>query len=214
MRAFLLALKAISPPIIGVILILKGIFMFLLLINVVSIPATFWVSWTELASSDGNKLFQAIIAIVLLILGLLWLLATFASKREGLLEAPSEGGRVTIQMQTAMEFVRKTAQQVSGVLDAQAKRVWQKNGITYATVDILPDFDQPVSTVAANVQERVRRELEQTLGLPSVQDVNVGIMPPKARSSASTPSRPRRSENPMDDIRGGGNDESDRSSSV
>lgn len=187
-------MRRISSVLLGIVLLLIGVALVGILYN----------------QPDLTRLAEAIqgletwgrtaiwgLALLSVLLGLLWMLASVIGSPVAQLETSTESGRIIIQTSTAQDFVRECASEVSGVLEARCPTIVQKGGSIRIEVVLAPNFSEPVHTLAETVQRRIHDEVQRVFGLENIQEVDVRIVSPPKRSGV--PMRARKAT-PMDDI--------------
>jgi len=108
------------------------------------------------------------IALLLLAAGVLMLYLGIYRKAEPQLGSigTSQGNSVSIGLPAVVDAVKKSAKAVEGVKDVQTEVKVKNDALQVRlTVSQMPDVAVPVPELAAKVQDAVRQQLEQQIGV-------------------------------------------------
>lgn len=125
-------------------------------------------------------------------LGILAVVGLFTSfrgpTRKGQISFVGGGGEVTVATIGLEDFIRRAASSIHGVQEAKA-RVRQKGNDLAIETTVVLGIARPVMEITGEIQNRIRVEIEQRLGLPKVEKIKVHVsrmMPELERSTESS----------------------------
>jgi uncharacterized alkaline shock family protein YloU len=151
----------------------------------------FFEIWGGIDSETRQPTIAGAVRLALLgvALGVLSLTGLYHSFRRGVargrISFPGSGGEVTIASQGLEDFVSRLAVGIPGVEQGRA-RVRQKGRELAVSVTAVLSGPRPLE-ISADIQNRIRSEIEQRLGLPKAKvDVHIQNM-------SSKPERPSES---------------------
>lgn len=133
---------------------------------------------------------ESFIGAGLLLVGGLYLLS-FASQKEEdtTIRQATEIGHVQISMRAIETLVYRTAKDVRGIKDVEARVVPSPEGVAIA-LSIVVQPDQPVPSVCEEVGHLVRNQVRESMGI-DVGDVSIEVrnISPPAKSKGDRPER-------------------------
>lgn len=113
----------------------------------------------------------------------------FEPGRRGQIAFAGSGGQVSVATTGLEEFIRRAAGGIRGVQESKAK-VKQRGNDLSIEASVVIGASRPVMEITEEIQNRIRSEVEQRLGLPKVGKIRVHVsrmMPELERSRESAP---------------------------
>jgi len=149
----------------------------------------------ELEESAGwADIRLALIGLCFLATGIMGLVSFFpCRKASGRIRIQGKGGPIFIENRGIEEFILRTIRQMAGVQSARARVEAEGESVR---VRITTDLSVPgsVPDMIADMQQKVHRELQVTLGLPKIGEVEVSVgrmtRQPSPSDGDSSPSSP------------------------
>jgi uncharacterized alkaline shock family protein YloU len=137
--------------------------------------------WTAVNRDTGHinpwgKINMGAAGIALLALSLTGLFFYLrGTRRRGQISFPGAEGEVTVATTGLEEFIRRAAESIPGVREGEAMIKQHGKNRLAVIASVVLSSPKPVVEVTREIQNRIRHEVEQRLGLPKGTEIKVHV---------------------------------------
>ncbi|OGX25920.1 MAG: hypothetical protein A2787_08325 [Omnitrophica WOR_2 bacterium RIFCSPHIGHO2_01_FULL_48_9] len=157
------------------IILFVGCFMLLFVLNLLDF--SYLVNVLRIAYTDHNlRIILGIVALVLLLKNFIYAQAISDRKqREKTIAFDNPSGRVTVSLMAMEDLVRRVVLRSPEVKEIKTNIIATKRGLDVSTQLTLKS-DVNIPDVTANLQEAIRRKIQDTIGLEEPVNVRMHVM--------------------------------------